>query len=134
MASYAQSTGAPVQGNTAVQRVHRQGTGICIETSRGSLQCRSVVLASGTCDQPNIPSISAAIPGDIFQTNSSVYKRPSGRLQHEGGVIAAPGLYVMGLTFMRRRRSHQISGVGADASELSAHMQGYLGWQRGLAA
>lgn len=332
MSSYARSIGAPVQGNTAVQRVHRRGTGFCVETNQGPLQCRSVVLASGACALPYIPSISAGIPGDIFQTNSSVYKRPGdlpeggvlvvgasatgaqlageiqnsgrpvtlavgwhtrlpriyrghdvewwldrigllderidevvdlararrtpspqliggprpvdlnalqergvelvgrlmdirgrdalfsgglanacasadlkmqrltdridewvgehgmdgelpppegptptriptdpalsrslhdgsirsivwatgyrpdfnwldvpvfdprGRLQHEGGVIAAPGLYAMGLTFMRRRRSHQISGVGADASELSAHMQGYLGRQRGLAA
>lgn len=52
---------------------------------------------------------------------------PRGRLQHEGGVVSMPGMYVMGLTFMRRRRSHQISGVGSDARDLSAHMRAYLG-------
>lgn len=48
------------------------------------------------------------------------------RLRHRGGVVAAPGLYAMGLTFMRRRKSHQISGVGDDARELSAHLRAYL--------
>ncbi|MEM7635077.1 MAG: NAD(P)-binding domain-containing protein [Pseudomonadota bacterium] len=49
-----------------------------------------------------------------------------GRLRHHGGVVAAPGLYAMGLNFMRRRRSHQISGVGEDARDLSAHLRAFL--------
>jgi len=49
-----------------------------------------------------------------------------GRLHHQGGVVDTPGLYAMGLTFMRRRRSHQISGVGDDARELAEHLVGYL--------
>lgn len=53
-----------------------------------------------------------------------------GRLRHQGGVVAAPGLYAMGLTFMRRRRSHQISGVGVDASELADHLLGHLDSRR----
>ena len=57
-----------------------------------------------------------------------------GRLRHHGGVVAAPGLYAMGLTFMRRRRSHQISGVGDDAHELSAHLNAFLDGRVGIAA
>ena len=53
-----------------------------------------------------------------------------GRLRHHGGVVSAPGLYAMGLTFMRRRRSHQISGVGADAGELADHLLGHLDSRR----
>ncbi len=53
-----------------------------------------------------------------------------GRLRHRGGVVAAPGLYAMGLTFMRRRRSHQISGVGADAKDLAAHLLCHLDARR----
>jgi len=45
-----------------------------------------------------------------------------GRLRHTGGVVSAPGVYAMGLTFLRRRRSHQISGVGDDARDLSDHL------------
>ena len=44
-----------------------------------------------------------------------------GRLRHDGGVVA-PGLYAMGLPFMRRRSSTLIDGAGADAAELADHM------------
>ena len=42
-----------------------------------------------------------------------------GRLQHQGGVVDAPGLYVLGLPFLRRRKSSLIDGVGDDARDLS---------------
>ncbi len=49
-----------------------------------------------------------------------------GRLRHDGGVVDAPGLYVMGLPFMRRRKSLQIDGVGVDACDLADHMEARL--------
>jgi putative flavoprotein involved in K+ transport len=48
-----------------------------------------------------------------------------GRLRHEGGV-AAPGLYAMGLPFMRRRKSTLIDGAGDDARELAGHLHAHL--------
>jgi putative flavoprotein involved in K+ transport len=45
-----------------------------------------------------------------------------GRLRHYGGVVDAPGLYVMGLPFMRRRKSQQILGAGDDAADLAGHL------------
>jgi putative flavoprotein involved in K+ transport len=45
-----------------------------------------------------------------------------GRIRHEGGVVAAPGIYVLGLPFMRRRKSSFIDGVGDDAADLAAHL------------
>ncbi len=50
-----------------------------------------------------------------------------GRLKHDGGVVASPGLYAMGLPFMRRRKSSLIDGAGADARDLSEHLAGWLG-------
>jgi putative flavoprotein involved in K+ transport len=50
-----------------------------------------------------------------------------GRIRHEGGVVAdAPGLYVIGLPFLRRRKSALIDGAGDDARELAAHLAGWL--------
>lgn len=43
------------------------------------------------------------------------------RLQHDGGVIA-PGLFVLGLPFLRRRKSALIDGVGGDAEALADHL------------
>lgn len=45
-----------------------------------------------------------------------------GELRHRGGVTPAPGLYVLGLSFLRRRKSTFIDGVGDDARELADHV------------
>jgi putative flavoprotein involved in K+ transport len=49
-----------------------------------------------------------------------------GRIRHDGGVVASPGMYLMGLPFLRRRKSSLIDGAGADARELSAHLTAHL--------
>jgi len=42
----------------------------------------------------------------------------AGELRHSGGVLQVPGLFALGLRFMRRRDSHFLDGVGRDAEEL----------------
>ncbi len=54
-----------------------------------------------------------------------------GRLRHDGGVVDAPGMYAMGLPFMRRRKSSFIHGAEDDARDLTAHLAGYLDRHRG---
>jgi putative flavoprotein involved in K+ transport len=49
-----------------------------------------------------------------------------GRVRHDGGVTASPGLYLIGTAFLRRRKSTFIDGVGDDALELSEHIVSYL--------
>jgi putative flavoprotein involved in K+ transport len=49
-----------------------------------------------------------------------------GRVTHDGGVTGSPGLYLIGLPFLRRRKSTLIDGAAADAYELTAHLLGYL--------
>jgi putative flavoprotein involved in K+ transport len=50
-----------------------------------------------------------------------------GMVAHDGGVvISAPGMYLMGMQFLRRRKSALIDGAGDDARELSAHLASYL--------
>ena len=50
-----------------------------------------------------------------------------GAVRHVGGVTPVPGLYVMGTTFLRRRKSTLIVGAGDDARDLSTHLCDYLG-------
>ncbi len=52
-----------------------------------------------------------------------------GRLRHDGGVVEAPGMYLMGIQFLRRRKSALIDGAGDDARDLSAHLASYLDQQ-----
>ena len=47
-----------------------------------------------------------------------------GELRHAGGVTPAPGLYVLGLNFQKRRKSTFIDGVGDDARALADHITG----------
>jgi putative flavoprotein involved in K+ transport len=49
-----------------------------------------------------------------------------GRLRHDGGVVASPGMYVMGLQFLRRRKSALIDGAGDDARDLADHLVSHL--------
>ena len=53
-----------------------------------------------------------------------------GEIIHRQGITAAPGLYVLGLTFQRRRRSHFIDGVGLDAEELAGLVGHHLASDR----
>ena len=51
-----------------------------------------------------------------------------GNIRHDGGVVTeAPGLYVLGLPFLRRRKSSLMDGAGDDTRELSAHLAAHLG-------
>lgn len=49
-----------------------------------------------------------------------------GRLAHDGGVLPTPGAYVLGLPFLRRRKSSFLDGVGPDAEELTEHLIAHL--------
>src|SRR5262245_8845494 len=50
-----------------------------------------------------------------------------GRIRHEGGIVDSPGMYVMGLPFLRRRKSSLIDGAADDARDLSEHLVRFLG-------
>ena len=49
-----------------------------------------------------------------------------GHLRHDGGIVDAPGLYALGLNFMRRRKSSFIHGTEDDVRDVGAHLAAYL--------
>jgi putative flavoprotein involved in K+ transport len=49
-----------------------------------------------------------------------------GLIQHDGGVCELPGLYVMGLPFLRRRKSSFMCGAGDDARDTVRHLAAFL--------
>ncbi len=49
-----------------------------------------------------------------------------GEVRHQGGVGDLPGLYLLGLPTLRRRRSTLISGAGPDTADLTAHLHTHL--------
>ena len=62
---------------------------------------------------------------DLSFLDPAVFDR-KGRIVHDGGVTPAPGLYVLGLPYLRRRRSTLIDGADADARDLADHLVGRL--------
>jgi putative flavoprotein involved in K+ transport len=54
---------------------------------------------------------------DYSWLNLPVFSR-QGQLRHDRGVLDAPGVYVIGLPFLRRRKSSFIHGAGDDVREL----------------
>ena len=51
---------------------------------------------------------------------------PAGALRHDGGVVDAPGVYFLGSSFLRRRKSSFVHGAADDTSELADHLVDYL--------
>ncbi len=49
-----------------------------------------------------------------------------GQIRDVGGVVDSPGMYLMGIPFLRRRKSSLIDGAGDDARDLSDHLVAYL--------
>ncbi len=50
-----------------------------------------------------------------------------GRVHHDGGIVNdSPGLYIIGLNVLRRRRSSFINGAGHDSEEIGNHLQHHL--------
>jgi putative flavoprotein involved in K+ transport len=49
-----------------------------------------------------------------------------GALKHDRGVVDAPGLYVLGLPYLRRRKSSFMHGAEDDVRELAEHLAAHL--------
>jgi putative flavoprotein involved in K+ transport len=49
-----------------------------------------------------------------------------GQIRHDGGVVELPGVYVLGLPFLRHRKSSFIHGIEDDARHITEHLASYL--------
>ena len=49
-----------------------------------------------------------------------------GMIRHDGGVVDSPGMYLIGVPFLRRRKSSFIDGAREDAHDLSAELATFL--------
>jgi putative flavoprotein involved in K+ transport len=52
--------------------------------------------------------------------------RPDGDIAHRDGVTGIPGLYALGFRLLRKRDSHFIGGVGADAAAIAEEIAAFL--------
>ena len=76
---------APVRTHTTVTTVRQTEDGYHVATDQGDLGCRSLVLASGACNLPNVPPLRQAVPASIACLTTMEYREPSQLA--EGGVL-----------------------------------------------
>src|SRR5262249_31299764 len=62
---------------------------------------------------------------DLSWLDAPVFDR-KGRIRHDGGVTVSPGLYLLGMPFLRRRKSSFIDGAAGDAADVADHLAAYL--------
>lgn len=74
---YARSFSAPVKTATRVIAVHKTDYGYHIQTNTGQWRCRSLVLASGSCNKPNIPAMAQALPSSVHSLHPMEYRNPA---------------------------------------------------------
>jgi putative flavoprotein involved in K+ transport len=82
---FAVLSGAPVRTHTTVTSVKRADQGYHVATNQGDLSCRTVMLASGACNAPSVPSLLQGVPASIPCLTPFDYRNPT----HlpEGGVL-----------------------------------------------
>lgn len=101
MDAYAATIHAPVQCQTAVERVRRIGDTYRVETNRGFYSSDTLVLATGAAARPCIPHVANDVPAQIFQTTPAAYKTPDDL--PPGGVLVV-GASASGVQLARELR------------------------------
>lgn len=82
---FAKVSRAPVRTGVNVTSVRRADDGYHVTTSDGELRCRTLVIASGACNQPAVPAFAGAVPASVTQLTPFGYRGP-GQLP-DGGVL-----------------------------------------------
>lgn len=82
---FAKVSRAPVRTGVNVTSVRAAGDGYQVLTSDGELRGRTVIIASGACNRPSVPSLSGGVPESVRQLTPFGYRGP-GQLP-DGGVL-----------------------------------------------
>jgi len=82
---FAKVSGAPVRTGVNVTSVRRAGDGYQVTASGGEIHARTVVIASGACNEPSVPRFSDAVPASVAQVTPFGYRDPA--QLPDGGVL-----------------------------------------------
>jgi len=82
---FAKVSGAPVRTGVNVTSVRRADDGYRVMTSRGEIHARTVVIASGACNEPSVPQFNDAVPASVERLTPFGYRDPA--QLPDGGVL-----------------------------------------------
>jgi putative flavoprotein involved in K+ transport len=92
---FAVVSGAPVRTHTTVTSVTQAGHGdYLIATDRGSIRCRTLVIASGACNVASVPALRSQIPASVESVTALGYRHPS---QLPDGAVLVVGASATGV-------------------------------------
>lgn len=76
---------ARVRTGVDVTSVRQTDEGYAVTTSHGEIRCRTVVIATGACNQPTVPEFRRAVPASVEQLTPFDYRSPE--QLPDGGVL-----------------------------------------------
>jgi len=82
---FAKVSRTPVRTGVNVTSVRQAGDGYHVTTSHGEIHARTVVIASGACNQPAVPPLRDAVPASLQQLTPLRYRDPA--QLPDGGVL-----------------------------------------------
>ena len=82
---FAKVSRAPVRTGVNVTSVRRTDDGYHVTTSRGEIHSRTVLIASGACNQPSVPQFKDAVLASVEQLTPFGYRDPA--QLPDGGVL-----------------------------------------------
>jgi len=103
---YAASFGAPVETGAAVEVLRRRGEAFEIVTAGGAWRAGNVVVATGWCDQPVVPTFADDLA--VAHLTPAAYRRP--------GDVARGGVLVVGASATGVQLAHELRLAGRDVT------------------
>ena len=104
--AYRQSFDAPVRSQTSVTGIRSTGDRHVVETEDGPLRARAVVIATGACSDPFVPTIADELPARIEQLTSIAYRNPD--------QLSSGGVLVVGASASGLQIADELSRSGRD--------------------
>ena len=121
---YASSSSAPILTDTNVQSVERSGTGFRVLTNRDEWSASSVIVATGYCDLPAVPTASRRMAPSIIQIAASKYRRPD-RLPEGPILVVGASSTGVQLADEIQRSGRQVTLAVGRHTRLPRHYRGH---------
>jgi putative flavoprotein involved in K+ transport len=107
--AYADTSGAPVVEGSPVTRLERLDDGrLSVQTSTTRWIARNVVIATGWCDQPAIPTVARRLGPAVTSMSPSGYRNP--------GTLPAGGVLVVGASATGVQLADELARSGRDVT------------------
>lgn len=123
--AYAKRFELPVMSSTQVARLSREGDLFVLETNRGTLRAKQVVIAMASFQKRKVPAFASELKSEIKQLHSSEYKSPS-QLQPGGVLVVGCGNSGAEIA-LEVARTHQVVMTAKKNDEVPFDNASFLG-------